>query len=309
MKSELLKSPEIMQLLDRVSGLDRPGGNPRTKQILRRVVADLYAVIDDFNVTPEEFWRTLGFLQVGAPEFGLIAPGLGFDHFLDIRMDLADQSRGKTGGTPRTIEGPLYVAGAPLAKGNVRLDDGTDKDGETLVMRGRVLDTAGAPIGDAIVDVWHANTLGAYSFFDPTQSAYNNRRRIETEPDGRYRLQSIIPSGYAVPSGGATERLLGAVGRHGRRPAHIHFFVSAQGFRHLTTQINIDGDPDLYDDFAYATREGLIPKVTRHVDRDAIRAAGFGAAFSEIEFDFVLTAADRAEEAALPSRARVTAPS
>jgi catechol 1,2-dioxygenase len=63
-----------------------------------------------------------------------------------------------------------------------------------------------------------------------------------------------------VPSGGATERLLGAVGRHGRRPAHIHFFVSAQGFRHLTTQVNIDGDPDLYDDFAYATRDGLIAK-------------------------------------------------
>jgi catechol 1,2-dioxygenase len=308
MKSELLKSPEMMQMLDRVSGLDQPGGNPRTKQILRRVIADLYAVIDEFDVTPEEFWSTLAFLQAGAPEFGLIAPGLGFDHFLDIRMDMADQRRGKAGGTPRTIEGPLYVAGAPLAQGNVRLDDGTDKDGEPLVMHGRVLDTTGAPIGGAIVDVWHANTLGAYSFFDPTQSAYNNRRRIETEPDGRYRFQSVIPSGYAVPPGGATERLLGAVGRHGRRPAHIHFFVSAQNFRHLTTQINIDGDPDLYDDFAYATREGLIPQVTRRVDRDAIRAAGLDAAFSEIEFDFVMIGSDQAEEVALPCRPRATAP-
>jgi catechol 1,2-dioxygenase len=117
MKSELLKSPEMMQLLDRVSGLDRPGGNPRTKQILRRVIADLYAVIDDFNVTPEEFWRTLAFLQAGAPEFGLIAPGLGFDHFLDIRMDAADQKRGKTGGTPRTIEGPSVRRRRPARQG------------------------------------------------------------------------------------------------------------------------------------------------------------------------------------------------
>lgn len=307
MTSELLRSPEISGLLDRISGLDQQDGNPRSKQILRRVVADLYAVIDEFNVTPEEFWHTLAFLQAGAPEFGLIAPGLGFDHFLDIRMDRADQMRGRAGGTPRTIEGPLYVAGAPLAKSSVRLDDGTDK-GEALVMHGHVLDVAGAPIGGAIIDVWHANTLGAYSFFDPTQSAYNYRRRIETDADGRYKLQSIVPSGYAVPSGGATERLLGAVGRHGRRPAHIHFFVSARGFRHLTTQINIDGDPDLHDDFAYATRDELIPKVIRHFDGDAIHAAGLDAPFSEIQFDFVMTAAQHADEAGLPDRPRVTAP-
>jgi catechol 1,2-dioxygenase len=306
MTSQLLKSSEIRDLLDRVSGLDQRGGSPRTKQILRRVVADLYAVIDEFDVTPEEFWHALAFLQAGAPEFGLIAPGLGFDHFLDIRMDLADQKLGRAAGTPRTIEGPLYVPGAPLAKGFVRLDDGTDK-GEALVMHGRVLDAAGAPIGGAIVDVWHANTMGAYSFFDPTQSAYNNRRRIETDTGGRYKLQSIVPSGYAVPPGGATERLLGAVGRHGRRPAHIHFFVSAPGFRHLTTQINIDGDPDLYDDFAYATREGLIPKIIRRSGRDAIHAAGLDAPFAEIEFDFVMNAAGRAAEAELPDRPRVTA--
>src|SRR5882757_8834389 len=283
MTSELLKSAEIGDLLDRVGGLDQQGGNPRTKQILRRVVADLYAVIDEFSVTPQEFWHALAFLQAGAPEFGLIAPGLGFDHFLDMRMDLADQKRGKAGGTPRTIEGPLYVPGAPLAKGRVRLDDGTDK-GEALVMHGRVLDAAGAPIGGAIVDVWHANTMGAYSFFDPTQSTYNNRRRIETDADGRYKLQSIVPSGYAVPSGGATERMLGAVGRHGRRPAHIHFFISAPGFRHLTTQINIDGDSYLHDDFAHATRSELIAPITRREDAPGIQDEGLTAAFAAIEF-------------------------
>src|SRR5882757_709319 len=297
MTSELLKSAEIGDLLDRVGGLDQQGGNPRTKQILRRVVADLYAVIDEFSVTPQEFWHALAFLQAGAPEFGLIAPGLGFDHFLDMRMDLADQKRGKAGGTPRTIEGPLYVPGAPLAKGRVRLDDGTDK-GEALVMHGRVLDAAGAPIGGAIVDVWHANTMGAYSFFDPTQSTYNNRRRIETDADGRYKLQSIVPSGYAVPSGGATERMLGAVGRHGRRPAHIHFFVSAPGHRKLTTQINIDGDEYLWDDFAFASREGLVPAVSPVSSPDQLKQRELDKPFASIDFDFRLNA-DRADAPAV----------
>lgn len=307
MPSELVQSAEIQALLDRIGGLDQPVGDLRNKKILRRIISDLFSTIDEFDVTPEEFWNVVNFLQQGAAEFGLIAPGLGFDHFLDIRMDRADQAKGIQPGTPRTIEGPLYVPGAPLTKGYACLDDGTDK-GETLIMQGRVLGSDGAPIGGAIVDVWHANTMGAYSHFAPALPAYNNRRRIETDVDGRYRFRSIVPSGYAVPSGGATDRLLQAVGRHGRRPAHIHFFVSASGFRHLTTQINIDGDPDLHDDFAYATRDGLIPAVVRREEKTAIAEAGLDGPFSEIDFDFTLTKTKAAAETILPVRPRAQAP-
>jgi len=304
MKSALVESLEIQKLLDRISGLDMPGGDMRRKQILRKIVSDLFATIDTFDISPEEFWTTVNFLQNGAPEFGLIAPGLGFDHFLDLRMDIADRAKGLEGGTPRTIEGPLYVAGAPLEKGYARLDDGTDK-GEALIMKGRVLDTAGKPIPGAIVDVWHANTSGAYSYFDTSQTPYNNRRRIETDGQGSYKLQSIVPSGYAVPPRGTAETLLGAVGRHGHRPAHIHFFVSAPGYRHLTTQINIDGDPYLHDDFAYATRDELIVHLTRHEEPESVRNAGFNAPYSEISFDFILLSATTAEETQLQDRPRV----
>ena len=40
----------------------------------------------------------------------------GLEHFLDLFMDAKDAEAGLTGGTPRTIEGPLYVAGAPLSR-------------------------------------------------------------------------------------------------------------------------------------------------------------------------------------------------
>lgn len=304
MASALVESLEIQHLLDRIAGLDVPGGDARKKGILRKIVSDLFTTIDTFDITPEEFWHTVNFLQKGAPEFGLIAPGLGFDHFLDVRMDIAEKAKGLTGGTPRTIEGPLYVAGAPLSKGVARLDDGTDK-GDPLIMAGRVLNTAGNPISGAIVDVWHANTKGAYSYFDSSQSPYNNRRRIETDREGRYKFQSVVPSGYAVPPKGTTETLLGAVGRHGHRPAHIHFFVSAPGHRHLTTQINIDGDPYLRDDFAYATRDELIATLVRHEEPKDIRDAGFNSPYSEISFDFVLTEAALVEETQLQDRPRV----
>src|SRR3546814_12430156 len=54
--------------------------------------------------------------------------------------------------------------------------------------------------------------------------------------------------------------------------------------------INIDGDPLLNDDFAYATREGLVPKITERSDEASIKAAGMDGPFAEIEFDFSLTA-------------------
>src|SRR3546814_7885044 len=64
------------------------------------------------------------------------------------------------------------------------------------------------------------------------------RRTIIADEQGRYRFRSILPSGHGVPPGSPTEKLLTALGRHGQRPAHIHFFISADDHRKLTTQIN-----------------------------------------------------------------------
>ena len=211
------------------------------------------------------------------------------EHYLDLLMDAEDEAAGLVGGTPRTIEGPLYVAGAPLSKHEARLDDGLD-DGTALFMQGRVLDTNGQPLGGAIVDVWHANTGGTYSYFDASQSEFNLRRRIETDAEGRYRFRSIVPSGYGCPPDGPTQRLLDQLGRHGQRPAHVHFFISAPGYRHLTTQINLAGDKYLHDDFAYATRDELIAEIQFFDDQAKAQAHGVSGRFAEIEFDFTLQA-------------------
>jgi catechol 1,2-dioxygenase len=136
-----------------------------------------------------------------------------------------------------------------------------------------------------------------------------------------------VPAGYGCPPDGPTQRLVNELGRHGQRPAHIHFFVSAPGHRHLTTQINIAGDKYLYDDFAFATREGLIPKIVRHEDAkkvaDQHAVARFSAVlfpgqvqmkdrelntpFSEIEFDFTLTGITTKDAEDVVHRRRVEA--
>jgi catechol 1,2-dioxygenase len=275
--------------------------NPRVQAIVLRVMSDLCKAIEDLDIQPSEVWKGLEYLTFTGSrnEFGLLAPGIGLERFLDIRADEAEAKAGLTGGTPRTIEGPLYVAGAPESTGYARLDDGSESEqAEVLFMQGTVYDSKGKPLPNAKVEVWHANLMGNYSFFDKSQSDFNLRRSIVTDDQGRYRFRSIMPKGYACPPDGATQLLLDQLGRHGNRPAHIHFFVSAADHRKLTTQINIDGDEYLWDDFAFASREGLVPAVKRTSGAEA---------HASIDFDFHLLPEAAAAPSAEVQRVRAAA--
>jgi catechol 1,2-dioxygenase len=294
MSAPIFNTPDVQDFLRLASGLKQDGGNPRTKQIIHRILSDLFKAIEDLDISSDEYWAGVAYLnQLGARgEAGLLSPGLGLDRYFDMRMDAEDAALGVANGTPRTIEGPLYVAGAPVLQGAGRLDDGSDTAGHTLIMHGTVYGADGQPLPGAQVEVWHANTKGFYSHFDPTgeQKPFNMRRTIMADAQGRYKFQSIVPMGYGCPPDGPTQALLNQLGRHGNRPAHIHFFVTADGHRKLTTQINIDGDPLVFDDFAYATREGLVPPLTEHSDEASIRANGLSGPFAEIVFDIQLSA-------------------
>lgn len=311
MSAHIYETDEVQDFLRLASGLDQDGGNPRAKAIVHRLLSDLFKAIEDLDITSDEYWAGIAYLnQLGARgEAGLLSPGLGLDRYFDMRMDAQDKASGVSDGTPRTIEGPLYVAGAPVEQGSARLDDGSDKDGHTLIMHGTVYGANSKPVPHASVEVWHANTKGFYSHFDPTgeQQPFNMRRTIVTDAEGRYHFQSIVPVGYGCPPDGPTQALLNQLGRHGNRPAHIHFFVTAPGHRKLTTQINIDGDPLVFDDFAYATREGLVPPLVEHTDASSIKAHGLAGPFAEIVFDIKLTALINGTDNQIVDRPRLAA--
>ncbi|WP_313809645.1 dioxygenase [Sphingobium sp.] len=296
MTEDFVNSPAVQTLLDRASGLDAEGGDRRLKAITRDLIEAAMKVVVRYDVSESEFWAAIKYFQDGAAELGLIVPGVGLEHFMDLFMDAKDAEAGRSGGTPRTIEGPLYVAGAPLVEGDANLTDDPDDTG-TLYMSGAIRGPHGEAVDGAILHVWHANSQGWYSHFDPTgeQTPFNNRRRIRIGSDGRYSFHSKMPNGYSVPPGGATDRLMQALGRHGNRPAHVHFFVEAPGYRTLTTQINFGDDPFAADDFAFATREGLLPVPNRQGDAAAIA------------FDFELQKADVASDEGFSTRARAAA--
>lgn len=265
--------------------------NPRVQQIVVRLLGDLFQAIEDLDISADEVWKGLEYFSDAGQsnEFGLIAAGLGLEHYLDLRADEADAKAGITGGTPRTIEGPLYVAGAPESVGFARMDDGSESDQvDTVIIEGIVKDTNGQVISGAKVEMWHANGLGNYSFFDKSQSDFNLRRTILTDQQGKYVAQTTMPVGYGCPPQGSTQALLDQLGRHGNRPSHVHYFVSAPGFRKLTTQFNIDGDQYLWDDFAFATRDGLIAYPVTVTDPEEIARRGLTAPFKLIQFDFEL---------------------
>ena len=295
MDTSFVDTPPVQHLLDRAAGLESAEGNPRLKQILRDLIESLMKVIVRHDVSESEVWSAVNFLQNGVDEFGLLMPGVGLEHFLDLYMDAKDAEAGLTAGTPRTIEGPLYVEDAPLVENDADLSSDPDET-DTLYMSGQVRGSGGESVPNAILHVWHANSKGFYSHFDPTgeQTPFNNRRRIKLAQDGRYSFHSKMPNGYSVPPGGASDQLMKALGRHGNRPAHVHFFIEAPGYRTLTTQINFGDDPFAADDFAFGTREGLLPVPNRQGES------------AHIAFDFTMQRADLKEDEGFSARRRLS---
>lgn len=309
MSAKVFETQEVQDLLKSASNVDGDGGNARFKQIVHRLLSDLFKAVDDLDITPDEIWAGVNYLnKLGQDgEAALLAAGLGLEKYLDIRMDAEDKAIGLAGGTPRTIEGPLYVSGAPLRDGMTKMDLNPDEDAGPLVIHGTVTDVDGKPVANAVVECWHANSKGFYSHFDPTgaQSDFNLRGAVKTGADGKYEFRTLMPVGYGCPPHGSTQQLLNALARHGNRPAHVHFFVTSDGHRKLTTQFNIEGDPLIWDDFAYATREELIPPVTEKTGGTALGLKED--AYKHIEFDFVLTPFVQGKDNQVVNRLRAAA--
>jgi catechol 1,2-dioxygenase len=284
MSVKVFDTKEAQDLLKAAANVGSQDGSARAKQIVHRLLSDLFKAIDDLDMTPDEIWAGVHYFnKLGQDgEAALLAAGLGLEKYLDIRMDAADKEA-DIGGTPRTIEGPLYVAGAPVRDGVSRIDISPDPDAGPLVIRGTVTGPDGKPVAGAVVECWHANSKGFYSHFDPTgaQSEFNLRGAV------------------------STQQLLNGLARHGNRPAHVHFFVTTDKYRKLTTQINIEGDPLIWDDFAYATREDLIPHV---VEKTGGTALGMKAdTYKEIEFNIELTPLVQGKDNQVVHRLRASA--
>lgn len=92
MSNVFVQQPAIQKLLRDSAGLDVAGGDERFKAIIHRLLENICTLIDDYNVTEEEFWHAVNYLHElgGRQEAALLAAGLGLEHFLDLRQDAID---------------------------------------------------------------------------------------------------------------------------------------------------------------------------------------------------------------------------
>jgi hydroxyquinol 1,2-dioxygenase len=127
-----------------------------------------------------------------------------------------------------------------------------------------------------LLDVWTASPAGLYDLQLPEEHGMNLRGRFRTDANGRFHFQSVKPSSYPVPVDGPVGKMLHALGQHPYRPAHIHFIISAAGYRPLTTALYIEGDEYLHSDAVFGARESLTVGYESNRERDSL------------SFDFVL---------------------
>src|SRR6201999_31032 len=67
---------------------------------------------------------------------------------------------------------------------------------------------------------------------DPANTPAGNGRGLSpADGQGRFWFRTIVPSYSPIPTDGPVGELLAATGRHAFRPAHIHFIVTAPGYR------------------------------------------------------------------------------
>lgn len=171
---------------------------------------------------------------------GIIAGGYPIISVLS--QSIERQSKQGLSPTHSNSLGPFYKKGAPRRE---KLFEASEP-GTPLLVAGRVFNTDGKALPDAVIEVFHADNSGNYDM-----EGFRLRGQIAPQASGDYKFETIVPAGY------------------GGRPRHIHYVVSAPGHRQLVTQLYFADDPFFGGDPGKNySRDSL-------VDRELIRPVAF----------------------------------
>ncbi len=265
--------------------------DPRLKQIMECLVKHLHAFAREIDLTPEEWINGIKFLtavgQTCTPyrqEFILLSDTLGLSSLVNSLHD----KRAAESGTKTSLLGPFYRQDSPPRKLGESISS-APKSSEICIY-GRVTDVAGNGIPNASVQIWQTDDEGVYDLQRNDPSVMDLRGWYHADSEGRYYLRTVRPLGYLIPLDGPVGDMIRAQGRHGFRPAHIHFLIGADGYRELVTALYLQTDDHIDSDTVFGVTESL---VTETVKGDA--ASPFPN-LPSIRFDFALGKATAADE-------------
>ena len=237
----------------------RNAESARLREVMAIVVRHLHAIVRETNLTQGEWSQAIDFLTRAGQicsdsrqEFILLSDILG----VSMLVDAVDNVAGP-GISDSTVLGPFYAGHQrELAQG------------DSILLREEARRTAGderpchrsegKPVAGALIEVWQTAPNQLYDVQDSDQPEGHLRASFRTDAAGAYRFRTIMPVSYPIPDDGPAGQLLAAMGRHPFRPAHIHFMISAPGYRTLVTHLFIEGDEYLESDAVFGVKPSLV---------------------------------------------------
>lgn len=142
--------------------------------------------------------------------------------------------RAPLGVTPSQTVGPFFARA--LLRDPLNVLAGPGAQGERIRIEGQVRDGDGAPVPDALVEIWQANGHGRYHHPAdardlPLDPAFSGFGRAGTDEDGRYWFETVKPGPVPAPDGSL-------------QAPHVAVTVFARGLlNHLCTRLYFAGDP------------------------------------------------------------------
>jgi protocatechuate 3,4-dioxygenase, alpha subunit len=135
--------------------------------------------------------------------------------------------------TPSQTIGPFFAVGLPWPDGPEVVAAGTPG---AVRLSGRVLDGAGDPVPDALVETWQADPEGRFAHPDdprgPSASGFRGFGRCPTDAEGGWAIRTVKPGPLPAPDGGT-------------EAPHLDVSVFARGLLHrLVTRIYLPDEPD-----------------------------------------------------------------
>jgi hydroxyquinol 1,2-dioxygenase len=229
----------------------------RRREVMRALVRHLHLFLREVRLTASEWQTGIEFLTAAGhitddrrQEFILLSDVLGAS-----MQTIAINNEALGDATEATVFGPFFVDKSPeIAAGG---DIAGEAPGEPCWVEGSVLDTGGEPVPGARIEVWEADEDGRYDLqYDDHRTAA--RGHLFSDADGKYSFWAITPTPYPIPHDGPVGAMLASVGRSPMRASHLHFMVSAPGYRTLVTHIFVRGDELLDSDAVFGVKQSLI---------------------------------------------------
>jgi len=163
--------------------------------------------------------------------------------------------------TTTDILGPFYRPDSPMRNNLVIIGD----TGSPVELSGFIKHSdCTTPYKKAKIELWHCSSTGVY---DNTSNEYRYRGTAYSNDEGHYSFNTVLPVPYEA--GG------------GRRPAHFHLMITAEGYQPLITQLYFSGDTYITTDLSSSSPTAKRRILEVHTLRDKTKKVMFDVSMSD----------------------------